>query len=68
MSAKFHKGGIIMKNYNTAFDPLLDQLFGLSTTKRGLMPTNIKETKDNYVFNFICAMVDKIYFYNPKKI
>lgn len=27
-----------------------------------------KKTKDNYKLNFICAMVDEVYFMNQRKL
>ena len=38
-----------MKNYITTLDPFFDQLFGYRSINTKLMPTNIKETQENYI-------------------
>lgn len=48
-----------MKNYMTTVDPLFDQLFGYKTMESRVMPTNIIETKDNYVIEMELPDVKK---------
>ena len=43
----------------TTFDPLFDQLFGYKTMESRVMPTNIIETKDNYVIEMELPDVKK---------
>lgn len=48
-----------MKNYMNTFDPLFEQIFGYKTVEARMMPTNIVETKDEYILTMELPDVKK---------
>lgn len=48
-----------MRTYMNALDPLFDQLFNSKTIETRMMPTNIIETKDNFVIEMELPDVQK---------